>query len=171
MYRVVCMFVCTLVIHPILIYTNIHIYIYTHSNKPQKTTTTPRSLGLLYWVSEEACNKHPITPSPSQTWILPSRQRFRIFNMLSTSRLATITSRRVLAQSPHSDVAIREKHSSTQIKRLFKRNPARFRVAKREGWILYARHGAKYPPEWMVGSCWTGCNLTYLSISSTANEE
>ena len=55
--------------------------------------------------------------------------------MLSSSRLAMMTSRRVLAQSPHSDVAIREKHSSTQIKRLFKRNPARFRVAKREGWI------------------------------------
>ena len=57
--------------------------------------------------------------------------------MFSTTRLATMTGRRLLLAHPplHSDVAIREKHSSTQIKRLFKRNPARFRVAKREGWI------------------------------------
>ncbi len=33
------------------------------------------------------------------------------------------------------DQSIRWKHSSTQIKRLFKRNPARYRVAKREGLI------------------------------------
>jgi hypothetical protein len=55
--------------------------------------------------------------------------------MFSTTRLTTIAGRRLLAHPAHIDVAIREKHSSTQIKRLFKRNPARFRVAKREGWI------------------------------------
>lgn len=62
--------------------------------------------------------------------------------MFSISRLASSvnTTRSLLQQqvacsATWGEQSIRWKHSSTQIKRLFKRNPARFRVAKREGWI------------------------------------
>jgi hypothetical protein len=66
--------------------------------------------------------------------------------MFSGTRLATTTYR--LLTSRFGGVSIREKHSSTQIKRLFKRNPARFRVAKRQGWIPepQAIPAAKFSP-------------------------
>mmetsp|Transcript_47643 Transcript_47643/g.134232 ORF Transcript_47643/g.134232 Transcript_47643/m.134232 type:complete len:192 (+) Transcript_47643:118-693(+) len=61
--------------------------------------------------------------------------------MFSASRLATSSTGRIISERlaatccTGTDQWIRSKHSSTQIKRLFKRNPAKFRVAKREGWI------------------------------------
>jgi len=53
--------------------------------------------------------------------------------MFSATRLGVVVSRCLTHRS--CDIIIREKHSSTQLKRLFQRNPARFRVAKRQGWI------------------------------------
>ena len=70
-----------------------------------------------------------------------NKQNHRISPLNSMSRLARIMNRGVPIvetlsngfATPHQQQSIRCKHSSTQVKRLFKRNPARFRVENRMG--------------------------------------
>lgn len=71
-----------------------------------------------------------------QAWILSVtiiNTEIPRFEMFSATRFSTITCRSLAHRL--TEVSYREQHSSTQIKRLFKKNPARFRVAKRQGWI------------------------------------